>query len=58
MKKGLIFIIVIAFFSSVSHAQNQFHLSQYMVHQPFINPGAVGAFESLNGSLFYRTQWV
>lgn len=39
-------------------AQNQFHLTQYMVHHPLINPAAVGAFENLNGALFYRAQWV
>lgn len=39
-------------------AQNQFHLTQYMVHQPLINPAAAGAQENLNGAVFYRAQWV
>ncbi|MFT5602418.1 MAG: type IX secretion system PorP/SprF family membrane protein [Flavobacteriales bacterium] len=38
--------------------QNQYHLTQYMMHHPVINPGAIGSFEGLNGALFYRTQWV
>lgn len=57
MKKILFFIIIITLFSSLIKAQNQFNLSQYMVHQPFINPGSVGTFESMNGAVFYRTQW-
>lgn len=57
MKKVVGLIITIVLLTIASLAQNQFHLSQYMVHQPFINPGSVGAFENLNGSVFYRTQW-
>lgn len=50
-------ILVLLFLSYVTKAQNQFHLSQYMVHQPLINPGSVGAFENLNGAIFHRNQW-
>ena len=39
-------------------AQNQFHMTQYMVHQPFINPASAGAKTNLNGALFYRAQYV
>jgi len=55
-----ILLVLIVTFASVSltWSQNQFHLSQYMVHQPFINPAAMGAFENLNGALFYKNQWV
>jgi type IX secretion system PorP/SprF family membrane protein len=38
--------------------QNQFHLGQYMIHQPFINPAAITASEHLNAALFYRNQWM
>lgn len=39
-------------------AQTEIHLSQYMLHQPFINPASVGAYQYLNGALLYRKQWV
>jgi type IX secretion system PorP/SprF family membrane protein len=51
---GLLLISI----SITNLAQNQFHLSQYMVHQPFINPASMGAFDNLNGALFYKNQWV
>lgn len=51
---GLLFVLA----GITGKAQNQFHVSQYMTHHPLINPGAVGAFENLNGALFYRAQWV
>ena len=38
-------------------AQNQYHMSQFMLHQPFINPAAQGSYSNLNGALFYKTQW-
>lgn len=38
-------------------AQNQFHMSQSMMYQPFINPGAIGSYQNLNGALFYKNQW-
>lgn len=38
-------------------AQNQFHVSQYMLHHGFINPGAIGNSNALNGAIFYRNQW-
>ncbi|MBL4624034.1 MAG: PorP/SprF family type IX secretion system membrane protein [Flavobacteriales bacterium] len=39
-------------------AQNQFHMAQYMLHQPFINPGALGSYDQLTVAVFNKTQWV
>ncbi len=39
-------------------AQNQFNMSQYMLHQAFINPAAIGAYQQLNGAVYNRSQWV
>ncbi len=57
MRKLFLTILVLGT-SIMIYGQNQFHLSQYMVHHPLINPASVGAFENLNGALFYRSQWV
>ena len=43
--------------SSISFGQNQFHMTQYMVHQPFINPASMGMYDNMNGSVFYKNQW-
>lgn len=40
-----------------ANSQNQFHVSQYMLHHGFINPGAIGNSNALNGAMFYRNQW-
>ncbi len=39
-------------------AQNYYHISQYMIHQPFINPAAIGSYNTLNGAALYKQQWV
>ena len=39
-------------------AQNQFHLGQYAIHQPFINPASIGSFNEINMALVYKNQWV
>lgn len=54
MKRLLYLALLLPLFSS---AQNQFHLGQYMVHQPFINPAAIGSYNQINGALFYKNQW-
>ncbi|MFK7785131.1 MAG: type IX secretion system membrane protein PorP/SprF [Crocinitomicaceae bacterium] len=56
--KRLIVLALILLPISQAHAQNQFHMTQYMVHQPFINPAAAGAKTNFNGALFYRAQYV
>lgn len=54
--KNLITFILVIFAGSVL-AQNQFHMGQYMVHQPFMNPASIGSFENLNITAFYKNQW-
>lgn len=44
--------------SAVGFGQSQFHMTQYMVHQPFINPASMGMYDNMNGSIFYKNQWV
>ncbi len=41
----------------IATAQNQFHISEYMLHQPFVNPSAIGSYNNVNGALFYKNQW-
>ena len=40
------------------NAQKEFHLSQYMLHQPFVNPAAMSSYNNINGALLYKKQWV
>ena len=56
MKKTL---LNIAFIISavVGFSQNQYHISQNMMYQPFINPSVIGSYSNLNGALFYKNQW-
>ena len=39
-------------------AQDYFHISQYMMHQPFVNPAAIGSYGTLNGAGLFKQQWV
>ncbi len=55
MKKIIAFIFVLV--ASSTLAQNQFHMGQYMIHQPFMNPAAIGSYENLNITAFYKNQW-
>ncbi|MEX1000617.1 MAG: PorP/SprF family type IX secretion system membrane protein [Crocinitomicaceae bacterium] len=43
--------------ASFSFGQSQFHMTQYMVHQPFINPASMGIYDNMNGSIFFKNQW-
>lgn len=57
MKKiSLLLVLAIAALSSFS--QRNFQLSQYMLHQPFINPASMASYQGLNGALVHRSQWV
>jgi len=55
MKKFIAIIVILI--SAKSFSQNQFHMTQYMVHQPFVNPASMGMYENMNGSIFYKNQW-
>lgn len=39
------------------NGQNQIHLSQYMFHQPFLNPASMGGLNEFNAALLHRNQW-
>ncbi|MEO9532463.1 MAG: PorP/SprF family type IX secretion system membrane protein [Crocinitomicaceae bacterium] len=56
MKKLLVLITICLGFNAIS--QNQFHIGQYAIHQPFINPAAIGTFDEINMALVYKNQWV
>lgn len=49
--------ITILFCIGSLKAQDYFHISQYMIHQPFINPAAIGSYNTLNGAALYKEQW-
>jgi type IX secretion system PorP/SprF family membrane protein len=56
MKKYLAIIAILIGFNGI--AQNQFHIGQYAIHQPFINPASIGTFDEINLALVYKNQWV
>lgn len=49
---------IFVLFSITASAQNQLHLSQYMLYQPMLNPASIASYDNLNGALLYRKQWV
>lgn len=55
MKKVLTIVFLLA--STWGISQSRFHLTQYMMHQPFINPASMGLYNNMNGSVFYKNQW-
>jgi len=46
------------FLGTETKAQQQLHLSQYTLHQPFLNPASIATSQFMNGALVYRQQWV
>ncbi len=54
----LIVAIGLFTYSGTLKAQDYFHISQYMMHQPFVNPAAIGSYGSLNGAGLFKQQWV
>jgi len=57
MMKKTILSIVLILSSIIGFSQNQYHISQNMLYQPFINPASIGSYTNLNGALFYKNQW-
>jgi len=55
--KKLAIPLLLAITGSVQ-AQDYYHISQYMMHQPFINPAAIGSYGTLNGAGLLKQQWV
>jgi type IX secretion system PorP/SprF family membrane protein len=61
MKRLRILVLALVALSGLnleSQAQDQVHLSQYMLHQPFLNPASMASYQYINGALLYRKQWV
>lgn len=58
MKQKLIILLVLLLICTTTQAQNQLHLSQYMMYQPMLNPASIASYDNYNGALLYRKQWV
>lgn len=58
MLKKILLLGIISSTAMVSFAQRNFHVSQYMLHQPLINPAAISSYQGINGALVHRSQWV
>ena len=56
--KHLILTIALVISSLNLIAQNQFHIGQYAIHQPFLNPASIGSMETINLAMLYKKQWV
>jgi len=56
--KQIFITISIALIAFSADAQNQFHIGQYAVHQPFLNPASIGTMENINLAMLYKKQWV
>lgn len=57
-KKLHILLIGTLFYSITLKAQDYFHITQYMLHQPFVNPASIGSYGALNGAGLFKQQWV
>jgi len=57
MIKKILLSVAPIIFILVGYSQNQYHISQNMMHQPLINPSVIGSYSNLNGALFYKNQW-
>ncbi|MFM1875458.1 MAG: hypothetical protein RL266_1195 [Bacteroidota bacterium] len=49
---------LLLFLGTETKAQQQLHISQYTLHQPFLNPASIAMNNNINGALVYRQQWV
>jgi type IX secretion system PorP/SprF family membrane protein len=58
MDKKIILGVLFMLFGWGAFAQNQFNMTQYMIHQPIVNMAAIGSYDNLNGALYHRQQWV
>lgn len=56
--KNIILSLALIISSASSFAQNQFHIGQYAIHQPFLNPASIGSMENINVAMLYKKQWV
>ncbi|MGV6862025.1 MAG: PorP/SprF family type IX secretion system membrane protein [Putridiphycobacter sp.] len=56
MKKIVIIAVFLLTYRS-GWSQNQFHIGQYAIHQPFVNPATISANEHITFALLYKKQW-
>lgn len=61
-KKIILILLATIFTQQLVMAQTEVaplspRLTQYMLHQPFVNPAAVGSYESFTGAMSYRNDW-
>ena len=38
--------------------QRELHLTQYNMHQPFLNPASISSYSDISAALLYKKQWV
>ena len=50
MVKKILLSVAPIIFVVVGYSQNQYHISQNMMYQPFINPSVIGSYSNLNGA--------
>ncbi|MFB6257765.1 MAG: type IX secretion system membrane protein PorP/SprF [Flavobacteriales bacterium] len=39
-------------------AQRELHLTQYNMHQPYLNPASISSYQDISAALLYKKQWV
>lgn len=55
--KAMLAFILLLSATAITKGQSQFHVTQYMVYQPIINPAAISSYRGLNGAIMYKKQW-
>lgn len=59
MLKNILFVATFFTLSNLEViAQRNFHISQYMLHQPLFNPASISSYDGVKGALIHRNQWV
>lgn len=58
MKLSKIITTIFVFMLLQLNAQNEFNVTQYMIHQPIINMASITANDQINAAALHRQQWV
>ena len=59
MRTIRIFAFTIALISgTITWGQNQLHISQFNLYQPFTNPAAIADINTMNAALLHKSQWL
>ena len=58
MRVTVFFISILAFISFRSKAQQSPEVSQYVIHQPFVNTASITKSGAQNGALIFKQQWL